>query len=150
MTTFARCEMPDSGELPDALVDTSVAVAVAIEDHPHHLAALQATSGRRLGLCGHACFETYSVLTRMPAPLRRTPASVVRLLRRDFPHTRFLSHAGAGRLLGELPALGLGGGAVYDALVAACAREHALPLITRDRRALGTYRALEIELESLI
>src|SRR5579875_871295 len=130
--------MPDSADLPDGLVDTSVAVAVAVEDHPHHLATLKATSGRRLGLCGHACFETYSVLTRLPAPLRRTPGSVVRLLQRNFPHTRFLSDNGAALLLGELPALGLGGGAVYDALVAACAREQRVALITRDRRALGT------------
>jgi predicted nucleic acid-binding protein len=36
---------------------------------------------------------------------------------------------------------------VYDALVGATAKEHGLALATRDRRALDTYRALDVELE---
>jgi predicted nucleic acid-binding protein len=46
-------------------------------------------------------------------------------------------------------ALGLAGGAVYDGLVAATAREHRLPLITCDRRAESTYRALGVNYELL-
>lgn len=42
--------------------------------------------------------------------------------------------------------LGIGGGAVYDALVAAAAIEHGLPLVSRDQRALQTYQTMGAEL----
>lgn len=148
-SSSARCAMPGNAEGPDALVDTSVAVAIVVADHEHHDATLEALSGRRLGLCGHAGFETFSVLTRLPQPLRRTPAAVARILHGNFPRSRFLSAHAAQGLLDELPRLAIAGGSVYDALVAACAREHGIVLVTRDRRALDTYRALEIEIESL-
>jgi predicted nucleic acid-binding protein len=38
---------------------------------------------------------------------------------------------------------------VYDALVGATAVEHRLVLATRDRRALDTYRALDVQVELL-
>ena len=38
---------------------------------------------------------------------------------------------------------------MYDALVGAAAREHGIALATRDRRALDTYRALDVRLELL-
>jgi predicted nucleic acid-binding protein len=43
--------------------------------------------------------------------------------------------------------LGIAGGAVYDALVAATAAEHGITLATRDRRAADTYRSLDIDFE---
>jgi len=52
-------------------------------------------------------------------------------------------------LFAELTAIGIAGGAVYDALVGASAREHGLALATRDRRALATYRALDVRVELL-
>jgi hypothetical protein len=55
----------------------------------------------------------------------------------------------AGPLRAELHAIGVAGGAVYDGLVGACAREHALTIATRDRRALETYRALDVRVELL-
>ncbi|HEX4520501.1 MAG TPA: type II toxin-antitoxin system VapC family toxin [Gaiellaceae bacterium] len=139
--------MPARGDPPDFLVDTSVSVAISVMDHEHHGATLAALAGARLGLAGHAAFETFSVLTRLPAPARRSPATVARLLAQSFPHSRFLGARAASSLLAELERAGLGGGAVYDALVAACANEHGLPLATRDRRALGTYRALGVRVE---
>lgn len=133
----------------DLLVDTSVAVALAVADHEHHDATFEALQGRRLGLAGHAAFEAFSVLTRLPPPARRTPATVARLLAKSFPRSRFLS-AGATELLFErLELIGIAGGSVYDALVGAVAAEHGLKLATRDRRALDTYRALEVEVEFL-
>ncbi len=141
--------MPDSASRPDLLVDTSVAVALVVADHAHHADTLRALGKRQLGLAGHAAFETFSVLTRLPPPARRTPAAVARLLAVNFPHSRFLSARGAGALLRKLEALGIAGGSVYDALVGEAAREHDLPLATRDRRALETYRALEVRVELL-
>lgn len=132
------------------LVDTSVAVALVVSDHQHHEATARAVGERRVGLAGHAAFETFSVLTRLPPPLRRTPRAVERLLTGNFSETRFLSASATERLRGRLAPLGIAGGAVYDALVAATAVEHGMALATRDRRAIDTYRALDAELEILL
>jgi len=131
-------------------VDTSAAVALALSDHSDHAATFAALVDRRRGLAGHAAFETFSVLTRLPGRARRTPATVARVLAADFPHSRFLSADGAEALLAQLAAKGIAGGSVYDALVGATAVEHGLPLATRDRRALDTYRALGVDVELLV
>ena len=75
------------------LLDTSAAIALVVEDHEAHVATLDAVRGRRLGLAGHAWFETYSVLTRLPGGLRRSPTDVVALLSHDFPASAFLYEA---------------------------------------------------------
>jgi predicted nucleic acid-binding protein len=133
----------------DVLVDTSVAVALVVADHEHHAEVTRAIGRRRVGLAGHAAFETFSVLTRMPPPARRTPAVVGRLLEASFPATRFLGARDTEALLGRLADLGIAGGAVYDALVGAVAVAHDLALATRDQRALDVYRALDVEIELL-
>ncbi|MBM3673266.1 MAG: type II toxin-antitoxin system VapC family toxin [Actinobacteria bacterium] len=139
--------MPTTGSGADAplLVDTSVAIALVVEDHEHHRVATDAVGNRSLGLAGHAAFETFSVLTRLAPPARRTSATVLRLLEGNFPESRFLSDEDARGLFGGLATLGIAGGSVYDALVGAAARAHGLQLATRDRRAVETYRALEVD-----
>jgi len=139
--------MPARDSTPDFLVDTSVAVALTVADHEQHEGTFAALGDRRLGLAGHAAFETFSVLTRLPPPARRTPATVTRILSESFPGTRFLGARAAEALLARLATSGIGGGAVYDALVGACATEHGLVLATRDQRALETYRALDVRVE---
>lgn len=139
--------MPTSADPPDVLVDTSVAVALSVADHEHHAETIAALDGRRLGLAGHAAFETFSVLTRLPAPARRPPAVVARLIRANFPATRLLSASAGLELLDRLDEGEIAGGAVYDALVGAAAVEHGVPLATLDRRALDTYRALGVDVE---
>jgi predicted nucleic acid-binding protein len=133
------------GADPEFLVDTSVAVALSVMGHEGRAAALAVLKGRRFGLAGHAAFETFSVLTRLPGTARRTPAAAARMLAANFPHSRSLSPAGAANLLSTLATTGVSGGAVYDALVGATAAECGVPLVTRDRRALGTYRALDVD-----
>jgi predicted nucleic acid-binding protein len=140
--------MPTNAE-PEALVDTSVAVALVAADHARHTSTLAALTGTRLGLAGHAWFETYSVLTRLPPPARRSPASIVQALRHNFPATRFLDPEAAAALGDELASRGIAGGSVYDALVGATARQHDLVLVTRDRRALAVYHALGARVEFL-
>jgi predicted nucleic acid-binding protein len=141
--------MPTRSRRPGLLVDTSVAVALVVVDHEHHDATNEALGDRRLGLAGHAAFESFSVLTRLPAPARRTPAVVARLLSVNFPESRFLSAERARELLEGLAGSGVAGGSVYDALVGAVAAEHDVALATRDRRALETYRALGVDVELL-
>lgn len=127
------------------LLDTSAAVALVVEDHEAHAATLEAVRGRRLGLAGHAWFETYSVLTRLPGGLRRSPADVAALLAHDFPASAFLAEESAAALGRELADLGVSGGAVYDALVGAAARQHGRPLVSGDARARHLYDALGVE-----
>lgn len=131
------------------LVDTSISVALAVSGHEAHGRVAKSLSGLTLGLSGHAAFETFSVLTRLPPPQRRPPAAVARLIAANFPQSRFIGADATRRLLEKLTELGVAGGSVYDALVAAAAAEHNLPLATRDQRAIATYRALGVQLEIL-
>lgn len=142
--------MPTSAEAATLLlVDTSVAIALVVADHSHHEAVRDVLDGKRLGLAGHAAFETYSVLTRLPTPARRGPATVAHLLAVNFPANRYLPERAARRVLAELPELQITGGAVYDALVGAAARHHGSVLCSRDRRAAETYRAIGVEVRLL-
>ena len=141
--------MPTRGNGPQILIDTSVAVALLVGDHEHPLATMGAIGDRQLGLSGHAAFETFSVLTRLPPPARRPPDVVVRLLAENFPENRFLSPGRAAALIEALGKAGIAGGSVYDALIAATAIEHGLKLATRDQRALLTYRAMQVDVEVL-
>lgn len=124
-------------------------MALLVPDHDHHKATFEAVGDLRLGLAGHAAFETYSVLTRLPPPARRTAAAAARLLSANFPATRFLGADESQALLASLADIGIAGGKVYDALVAATAKQHGIMLTTRDRRAADTYRALDVEFEIL-
>ncbi|MGH2513515.1 MAG: type II toxin-antitoxin system VapC family toxin [Candidatus Limnocylindrales bacterium] len=128
-----------------ALLDTSTAIALMVEDHEAHAATLEAVRGRRLGLAGHAWFETYSVLTRLPGDRRRSPADVARLLAHNFPASAFLGEADAAALGSELADLRVSGGSVYDALVGAAARQHGHPLLSGDQRARPIYEALGVK-----
>ena len=50
------------------VVDSSVVVAALIDWHPHHDIALRVL-GKKPRIVAHALIESYSVLTRLPAPL---------------------------------------------------------------------------------
>lgn len=135
---------------PDVvLVDTSAAVALLTVDHALHEEVFERLHARSLGLSGHAAFETYSVLTRLPPPHRRPPDTIGRLIGDNFAHTVHLSPARAAQLLIDAPDLGVAGGAIYDALVGAAASEHRLPLATLDRRAADVYRLLDVDVMAL-
>lgn len=126
------------------LLDTSAAIALTLKDHDQHDATLARVRGKQLGLAGHAWFESYAVLTRLPGGRRRSPADAARLLAQNFPASVFLSEAASRDLSAELARLTISGGAVYDALVGAAAREHGQPLFSRDTRAESTYEALGV------
>jgi predicted nucleic acid-binding protein len=138
-----------SPEPATLLLDTSAAVAFVVTDHAHHETTFDTLADHDLGLAGHAAFETFSVLTRLPSPDRLTAAAASRLLAANFPSSRFLGADRAAELLAELAGHRLAGGAVYDALVGAAAREHGLTLVSRDRRAVGTYREIGVDLHLL-
>lgn len=131
------------------LLDTSAAVPFVVADHSAHRRTWDALSERRLGMAGHAWFETFSVLTRMPGTSRRDAATVGALMSNNFADSRFLDEEGAAVLTARLADSGISGGAVYDALVASAAAQHQLLLVSRDRRALNTYRAFDVDIELL-
>ena len=140
----------NADDQPVALLDTSTAIALVLEDHERHGATIEAVRGRRLGLCGHAWFETYSVLTRLGPGQRRSPADSLRILLHNFPASRFLPPEDAAELGQDLARLGISGGAVYDALVGAVARQARLPLLSGDTRARPTYDALGVRVEVVV
>jgi predicted nucleic acid-binding protein len=113
-----------------------------VQTHRAHDDVVRWWNGRDVALSGHALVETYSVLTRLPGDLRLEPADAARLLRARFAKPLVLGIKGSGRLAEALSALGIAGGAVYDALVALAAAEHGAELATRDLRAKATYEAV--------
>jgi predicted nucleic acid-binding protein len=86
----------------------------------------------------------YAVLTRLPLPLRLRPEQASHVWARAFPEPCWIDAAAAAALWSRLGELGLSGGATYDALVAAAAHANGRTLLTRDRRAERTYRAIEV------
>lgn len=127
-------------------VDTSVAVAAALPWHEAHVAALDALPRTKTTLLAQVGIETYSVLTRLPAP-QRVPSA----LARDYVTEMFtlppftLTPDGHRRLLDLAAAEAITGGAVYDALVGATAQEAGATLLTLDRRAVATYQLLRVD-----
>jgi predicted nucleic acid-binding protein len=89
--------------------------------------------------------ETYSVLTRLPSP-HRVSAPVARdYLRETFALPPLaLEPDGYVWLLDLAAAESIAGGALYDAVVAATAREAGATLLTLDRRAVPTYQLLRV------
>ena len=126
------------------LFDTSAALAFVDADNPLHEAVWAAASSTRRGLSGHAAAEFLSVLTRLPLPKRLSGADARRLMKAEFPDSRFLPADVMEVLLDEFAGGGIGGGMVYDGLVGACARHHGMLLLTGDRRAEDVYRQLGV------
>jgi predicted nucleic acid-binding protein len=120
-------------------IDTSVVVAAFASWHEQHERA-RAVLERGARLIEHCALETYSVLTRLPAPHRCGGPLVRDFLAARFPEPFLRLEAGAGRrFILALPERGIAGGAAYDALVAATAAHHGAQLLTCDRRAAAIY-----------
>lgn len=132
-----------------ATCDTSVVVAALAVWHPLHEVAAAALSRQVTALPAHVVIETYSVLTRLPAPHRMSAEDAGQAL----SALRFEVITLPGRahieLVTTLAHAGVRGGAIYDALVGATARHHGLSLITADRRARPVYELAEVEVSML-
>ena len=126
-------------------VDTSVAVAALDAGHAAHARCRSVVQQRRPCLSGHAAFETFSVLTRMPGQLVVDGPTAGLIINRVFPDVCWLDHDGATSLLQRLGPVGITGGAVYDALVGEAARANSRRLLTRDQRARRTYDLVGVD-----
>ncbi|MFP5489839.1 MAG: type II toxin-antitoxin system VapC family toxin [Acidimicrobiia bacterium] len=137
--------MPSSVEGEAYAVDTSVAVAALDAGHAAHVWCRRAVLEHRPALAGHAAFETYSVLTRMPGPLAIDPPGAAEAIRRLFPEPCWLDTESAASLRARCGPIGIVGGAIYDALVGEAARVNHRRLLTRDHRARRTYDLLGVD-----
>lgn len=127
--------------------DTSLAIAALDATYVAHGPCRRALLDHRPALAGHAAFEVYSVLTRLPIPLRLTATQAGQVIEAAFPDICWLDRAAADGLRVRLVEAGIVGGSVYDALAGQAALCDNRVLLTRDRRAERTYRALGVTYE---
>lgn len=127
-------------------VDTSVVVAAVTSDDRRVRQRCREAVERSPAPIAHVLVESFSVLTRLPGPLRLSPAAARRLLADAFTEIPMaLSSEGHRRVIDLLGDAAVGGGAVYDAVIGRTAREHGEVLLTRDRRAAATYLLVEAQ-----
>ncbi len=127
--------------------DTSMAIAALDPNHLRHAPCRRWLIDHRPALSGHAAFETYSVLTRLPPPLRLTARQAASTLAAAFPVTCWPLSDHLDALRARFGELGVIGGSVYDGLVGQAALDHGRVLLTCDRRAERTYRALGVRFQ---
>jgi predicted nucleic acid-binding protein len=107
-------------------LDTSCIVSLLSAGHALHLTTRQAYAMRRDHaeqpvIPVHAILETFSVLTRSPAPLFVPPAQVREMLIENFFEVAEIPDVTANRCwaaLDVLSARSIGGGLLYDAIIA--------------------------------
>jgi toxin FitB len=129
--------------------DSSIAIAALMADHPAHAAAAEALAACHTTIA-HVAVETYSVLTRLPAPHRVDAVTAATVVKERMPVTYVTLDASAfSKAPSRLAAGGISGGATYDGLIALAALEHDLELLTSDKRAERTYRALAVRYQLL-
>ena len=119
------------------LADSNLLIAGLIRSHVHHAAVspwMQAIRAKRveLVLAAHSVAETFSVMTRGPFQPAMTPAEVWGLIQENilpFADIQTLTHAEYLATLARLAAHGLGGGLVYDGLIAQVAERAGVDLL---------------------
>ena len=107
------------------LLDTSILVAAMVEAHPAHERALgwlkRVTHGTDAGLvAAHSLAEVYAILTTLPVQPQISPSDAHQLINRNILNVLevvFLSDVDYAQVIEHLSALGIVGGATYDALI---------------------------------
>jgi len=132
-----------------ATCDTSVLIAAFMPSHPRHTDAREAVDSRVTAVISHVLLETFSVLTRLPAPHRFKPMDVAGAIDGLPWEPLTLPASAQAELPRHLASSGIGGGSIYDGLIAATAEHHGLMLLTLDTRARATYEALQTRYEVL-
>ncbi len=131
-------------------LDSSVAIPALHADLPNHELAVRYLVDKA-SLAAHAAIETYSAVTRLPEPFRVDAHSAAKLIADNF-RDRIVAGPPPRTIpawLKRMADCGISGGAVYDALVAESARLARATLITADRRAAATYRAVGVDMRML-
>ncbi len=131
--------------------DSSVLIAGASPEHQFYKQAATVLPAIRSEgrLIAHTMAETFSILTRQFDS--RPPAGVLRYLDQFLGQTPVgLTPASYPGVLRTLADGGIVGGAIYDGLIAATAKEAGLRLLSLDRRAARTYTMFDVDYEILI
>ncbi len=112
------------------VLDSSCLIAAACEWHSHHQVTVEDLERRRRKkmrflVALPAIIEAYSVLTRLPPPFRLTPEDAVRVLEANWARREGVSLTPSEywALLRRESSRGIGGGRIYDAVIAYCARK---------------------------
>lgn len=112
------------------LVDTSCLIALLCSWHEQHVRTRKflessMSKGTELILAAHSLAEAYSILTRLPYPYRLSETDAIELFNANWDKTRIvaLSAREYRRVLRGAAKSEIGGGQIYDALIAACARK---------------------------
>ena len=110
----------------NGFLDTSVLVPVFYGDHVHHKASLDLfiRFDKSTGCCGaHSLAEVYSTLTRMPGKRRISGEQAMLFIGSICERLTIVALSGEeyAEALQASSALGIVGGAIYDALLARCA-----------------------------
>jgi len=133
-----------------ALLDTSVLVATFYSDHEQHTASLDLFVGlnpKTGAAAAHSLAEVYSTLTGMPGKRRVSPEHALLFLGDVRERLRIV---GLGeheylQAIEGFAAEGVTGGAIYDALIAQCARKAQASAIytwnVKDFRRMGGWVA---------
>jgi predicted nucleic acid-binding protein len=106
--------------------DTSVLLPAFLEDHAEHdrCLAVYAPSNKRVACCGaHSLAEVYATVTRLPGEFRASPEQAILFLTDIQEHLTIVSLESAEyfQAIQQAAQNGIVGGAIYDALLAACA-----------------------------
>ncbi len=112
------------------VLDSSCLVAAVCGWHAHHEATVlefERLHARRfrLVIAAPALLAAYSVLTRLPASHRLSPTDTARVLQANWRKAEAvaLTSGEYWQLIDRESTGNVGGGQVYDALIAACARK---------------------------
>lgn len=125
------------------LFDTSVLVAALVEAHPGHEIALPWLQRVRTGelemiLSAHSLAELYAVLSSLPVKPRISPATALMLIEANILKlAKVISLSGSDyrNCLNRMARYGIGGGVVYDALIAAAAAKEKVDCLVTTNKA---------------
>ena len=109
-----------------SFLDTSVLIPAFLGDHPHHKSSLDILAQctpKEAACAAHSLLEVYSVLTRMPGKNRISGDQAMLFIGNIREHLSLvaLTAEESATALEQFSELGILGGAIYDAHIAACA-----------------------------
>jgi len=112
------------------ILDSSCLIAAACDWHVHHEATVEDIERRRRNrdrflVPVPALLEAYSVLTRLPPAFRLSPEDAAHVLHANWSRIESvaLSAEECWALIRGESSRGIGGGRIYDAVIAHCARK---------------------------
>jgi len=129
--------------------DSSVLIPALQVGHPNHEEARKVLSRRQLRITGHVELETFAAMSSAAYKPRTSPSAAATAIAQLDSSPLTLSPQGYLDLIEKAGKGRLMGGAIYDALIAITAAQHGARLISRDKRAAATYKALGVDLEML-